>query len=62
MTPERWRQIEELYHAAREPSSVVLTGGDPQFRREVEILPAQYSGEAILHARVADLLREETVT
>src|SRR5690242_3994100 len=45
MTPERWRQIEELYHAARarapEMRGAFLGGacqGDDDLRREVESL------------------------
>jgi serine/threonine protein kinase/Tol biopolymer transport system component len=40
MTPDRWREIEELYHAAR-TDRAVLTGADPELRREVESLLAQ---------------------
>ena len=47
MTPERWQEIEELYHAAlkREPSqrSAFLKqacAGDEALRREVESLLA----------------------
>ena len=40
MTPERFRLIEELYHAARE-SPAALSGIDPELRREVERLLAQ---------------------
>jgi len=42
MTPERFRQIEELYHAAREATgeqrSALLAQADPELRREVESL------------------------
>jgi serine/threonine protein kinase/tetratricopeptide (TPR) repeat protein len=43
MTPERWRQIEELYQAARdtEKRASVLAQADPELRREVEALLAQ---------------------
>jgi hypothetical protein len=45
MTPERFQQIEELYHAARaqtgEERAVLLSHVDPQLRREVESLLAQ---------------------
>src|SRR5580658_7933337 len=45
MTPQRWREIEELYHAAleREPAAraTLLQGADPEVRREVELLLAQ---------------------
>ena len=42
MTPERWRQIEELYHSARERAAAdrvaLLAQADPQLRREVEAM------------------------
>jgi Tol biopolymer transport system component len=42
MTPERFRQIEELYHAVRESSggerAALLAQADPEMRREVESL------------------------
>ena len=45
MTPERFRQIEELYHAAREGTAeeraALLAQADPELRREVESLLAQ---------------------
>jgi eukaryotic-like serine/threonine-protein kinase len=43
MTPERWRHIEELYQAARDPEkrASVLAAADPELRREVEALLAQ---------------------
>src|SRR5256885_16080799 len=45
MTPERWRQIEELYHAARERApadrAALLAEADPELRREVEALLAE---------------------
>jgi hypothetical protein len=43
MTPDRWRQIEELYQAARDPEkrASVLAQADPELRREVEALLAQ---------------------
>ena len=44
MTPERFRQIEELYHAAREGTAderaALLAQTDPELRREVESLLA----------------------
>jgi hypothetical protein len=40
MTPERFRQVEKLYHAAQEDRRV-LDGADPELRREVESLLAQ---------------------
>src|SRR5258708_7043108 len=47
MTPERVRQIEELYHAAREDRAV-LDQADGDLRREVELLLAQGSHEGVL--------------
>jgi tetratricopeptide (TPR) repeat protein len=45
MTPERFRQIEELYHAARERTgderTALLAQADPELRRAVESLLAQ---------------------
>src|SRR5215469_5570068 len=45
MTPERFQQIEELYHAARERTgeerAALLAQADPELRREVESLLAQ---------------------
>jgi hypothetical protein len=39
LTPERWRQIEELYHSARERGGEALAGADPEIRKEVDIFP-----------------------
>jgi serine/threonine protein kinase len=48
MTPSRWQQIEELYHAALEcepgERAAFLARADPELRREVESLLAQESG------------------
>src|SRR5579863_1709763 len=44
MTPERFRQIEELYHAARE-NRAVLAQADSELRREVESLLAKDSSK-----------------
>ena len=45
MTPERFQQIKELYHAARERTAeeraALLAQADPEVRREVESLLAQ---------------------
>jgi len=45
MTPERFRQIEELYHAARDGTAdqraELLAQADPELRREVESLLAE---------------------
>ena len=47
MTPQRWRDVEELYNAAlaREPAAraALLAQAEPELRREVESLLAQES-------------------
>jgi hypothetical protein len=52
MTPERLRQIEELFHAVRERSvderPALLARADPDLRREVESLLAQRSDHLVL--------------
>ena len=48
MAPERWRQIEELYHSAWERGSEALAGADSELRAEVERLLAQDSDGKIL--------------
>jgi dienelactone hydrolase len=60
MTPDRWRQIEELYHSARERGRAVLEGTDPELRREVERLLAQDSDGMLLDRQAAELLHEIT--
>ncbi len=70
MTPEQFRQIDELYHAARERSpeerAAVLAQADPAVRREVESLLAQPTGGMLLDQPAihgaAQLLQESTVT
>ena len=69
MTPERWHQIEELYHSARdrEPARRAsflahACGDDEELRRKVESLRAQESGDKILDQPAAGLLLESTVT
>src|SRR5450432_4143269 len=74
MTPERFQQIEELYHAARqgtaEERAALLARTDPELRREIESLLTQRSGgefldrPAIQNAPelLPDLLRDSTVT
>ena len=51
MTPERWQQIERLYHAARERTGAERTAlldeacrGDVELRAEVESLLAAHAG------------------
>jgi Tol biopolymer transport system component len=57
MISERLRQIEALYHSARERGVGVLTGADPELRGEVEKLLAQdsESGGKLLDQSAADL-------
>jgi eukaryotic-like serine/threonine-protein kinase len=70
MTPERFRQIEELYHAARESSpdgrEALLAQVDPELRLEVESLLAQRSGGEFLDRaaiqNAPQLLGDPTVT
>ena len=70
MTPERFRQIEELYHMAREGTAeeraMLLAQTDPELRREVELLLAQPgSGEFLDRPAVQNaphLLGDSTVT
>ncbi len=48
MSPERFRRIEELYHAAREGNpeqrAALLARTDPEIRREVELLLSESRG------------------
>jgi serine/threonine protein kinase/tetratricopeptide (TPR) repeat protein len=69
MTPDRFRQIEELYHAAREGTAeeraALLAQTDPELRREVEsLLSQQSSGEFLDRAAVhnaPELLEHATI-
>jgi len=56
VTPERWRQIETLYHAAREHGRDALSDADPELRREVERLLSHDSEDRILDRPAAELL------
>jgi Tol biopolymer transport system component/predicted Ser/Thr protein kinase len=58
LTSQRWRQIEELYHSARECGRTALDGADAEIRAEVEKLLAQdsESGGKLLDQGVADLI------
>jgi serine/threonine protein kinase/tetratricopeptide (TPR) repeat protein len=58
VTPDRWKQIEALYHEARERGSAILADADPDLRREVERLLAQDSKKKILDRPAAELLPE----
>jgi len=67
MTPERVRQIEELYHAAREGTAeeraALLAQADPELRREVESLLIEPAGGEFLDRpaiRNAPHLTEDT--
>jgi tRNA A-37 threonylcarbamoyl transferase component Bud32/tetratricopeptide (TPR) repeat protein len=70
MTPERFRQIEELYHAAREGTAderaALLAQADPDLRREVEsLLIKQAGGEFIDRPAIRNaphLLEDPTLT
>src|SRR5438477_11038411 len=52
MSPERFQQIEELYHAARERTpeerAALLAQTDPELRRQVELLLSQPIGGEFL--------------
>ena len=62
MSPERWRQIEALYHSARERGRKVLVDADPELRESVERLLAQdsESGGKLLDQPAADLMPDVT--
>jgi serine/threonine protein kinase len=70
MFPDRFQEIEELYHAAREQSAeqraALLAKLDPELRREVESLLAQRSGGEFLDRPAIQnaslLLEDNTVT
>src|SRR5580704_3092719 len=69
MNPERFRQIEELYHEAREGTAeqraVLLAQSDPDLRLEVEFLLARHSGDEFLDRpaiqNAPELLEDPTV-
>lgn len=52
MTPDRFRQVEALYHAAREATAdgraALLLETDPELRRKVESLLSQQTGGEFL--------------
>jgi serine/threonine protein kinase len=66
MSPPRWREIEDLYHAAldREPGArgALLAKADPELRCEVESLLAQYSSTDVLGRPVEDGAARLTAT
>ncbi len=66
MTPERWRQIEDLYHAAQERGpadrAALLECTDPEIRARVERMLALESGNQILDRPAIGLLDDATET
>jgi eukaryotic-like serine/threonine-protein kinase len=58
MTPEQFRQIDDLYQAAQEVScedrAALLASAEPDVRREVELLLAQPPGDMFLDRPVID--------
>jgi serine/threonine-protein kinase len=62
MTPDRFRQIEDLYHSARERGAGVLADADPDLRREVESLLAQDPAREGMLDRPPGLVQDATVT
>jgi len=59
MTPSRWQQIEELYHAVQEcePSgrAALLALADPELRREVRVRASMLHSRDLSALRVRDL-------
>src|SRR5712664_4522160 len=55
---DRWQQIEELYHAAREDRTV-LDRADPELRREVESLLAQEKGAGFLESPALEVAAQQ---
>jgi serine/threonine-protein kinase len=69
MSPERWRSIEELYHAALERTPAERTAfladachGDEGLKHEVESLLAQESGGKILDRPASEMLPDSGFT
>ncbi|MDR3700037.1 MAG: protein kinase [Candidatus Sulfopaludibacter sp.] len=62
MTPERWQQIEVLYHSARERGLAVLEGTDPDLRREVVRLLEQDSEGKFLDRPAVEMLGDLAAT
>lgn len=66
MTPDRWRQIEELYHAARDchpnERAALLAGTDPEIRSRVERMLQVQSGSEILESAAGSVLADPTQT
>src|ERR1700719_1380896 len=70
MTPERFREIEELYHAARDCTAderaALMAQADPELRREVESLLTEPTGGEFLDRpairNAPHLLEDSTLT
>lgn len=69
MTPERWRKIEEIYHAAQERElgergAFVSEAccGDTELKGQIEAMLAQDSGGAILDMHPRELVPESSVS
>jgi eukaryotic-like serine/threonine-protein kinase len=70
MEQQRWRQIEQLYHSARERDTLQrpaylseVCGGDEDLRREIESLLAQdASSDCVLDRPAAELLGDSTAS
>ncbi len=66
MTPDRWRQIEDLYHAAQkcppDQRAALLEATDPEIRSRVERMLAVESGSQILDQPGDGLLADPTKT
>src|SRR5271154_4595505 len=60
MTPERWRQIEDLYNLACDRGEGVLEDADPELRRKVQEMLAQESGGKILDRAAFDLTMDSS--
>ncbi len=60
MTNDRWPQLEELYHAAREDRTV-LDKADPELRREVESLLAQEKAAGFLESPALEVAAQQFV-
>src|SRR6266446_879085 len=55
---DRWQQIEELYHAAREDRAV-LDRADPELRREVESLLAREKEAGFLESPALEVAAQQ---
>ncbi len=66
MTPDRWRQIEDLYHAAQscppDQRAALLEATDPAIRLRVERMLQVESGSQILDQPADGLLADPTKT